>query len=74
MRGRGVARMSTEIPATVNADAVTSWSDDVDVVVIGFGIGGGCAAVTAAAAGEWSRCVCVHRIHLMPLCSRIFSM
>src|SRR6201985_2470779 len=43
--------MSTEIPATINADTVTSWSDDVDVVVIGFGIGGGCAAVSAAAAG-----------------------
>src|ERR1700755_3624620 len=43
--------MSTEIPATVSADAVASWSDDVDVVVIGFGIGGGCAAVSAAAAG-----------------------
>ncbi|WP_375483393.1 FAD-binding protein [uncultured Mycobacterium sp.] len=43
--------MSTEIPAPVNADEVTSWSDDVDVVVIGFGIAGGCAAVSAAAAG-----------------------
>jgi 3-oxo-5alpha-steroid 4-dehydrogenase len=43
--------MSTEIPATVNAEQVTSWSDDVDVVVIGFGISGGCAAVSAAAAG-----------------------
>src|ERR1700753_3679467 len=42
--------MSTEIPATTNADTVTSWSDDVDVVVIGFGTGGGCAAVSAAAA------------------------
>lgn len=41
----------TEIPATVNAATVTSWSDDVDVLVIGFGIGGGCAAVSAAAAG-----------------------
>ena len=30
---------------------MTSWSDDVDVLVIGFGIGGGCAAVSAAAAG-----------------------
>ena len=30
---------------------MSSWSDDVDVVVIGFGIGGGCAAVSAAAAG-----------------------
>lgn len=43
--------MSTEIPATVSADEVTTWSDDVDVVVIGFGIAGGCAAVSAAAAG-----------------------
>ncbi|ETZ42300.1 FAD-binding protein [Mycobacterium avium] len=43
--------MSTEIPATVSAHDVTSWSDDVDVVVIGFGIAGGCAAVSAAADG-----------------------
>ena len=43
--------MSTQIPATFSADDVSSWSDDVDVVVIGFGIGGGCAAVSAAAAG-----------------------
>ncbi len=43
--------MSTEIPATFSADDVSAWSDDVDVVVIGFGIGGGCAAVSAAAAG-----------------------
>ncbi|HUH72259.1 MAG TPA: FAD-binding protein [Mycobacterium sp.] len=43
--------MCTEVPATVSADTVASWSDDVDVVVIGFGIAGGCAAVSAAAAG-----------------------
>jgi succinate dehydrogenase/fumarate reductase flavoprotein subunit len=43
--------VSTDIPTTVNADTVESWSDDVDVLVIGFGIGGGCAAVSAAAAG-----------------------
>jgi 3-oxo-5alpha-steroid 4-dehydrogenase len=43
--------VTTEIPETVNAAAVTSWSDEVDVVVIGFGIAGGCAAVSAAAAG-----------------------
>ncbi|MEB3030516.1 FAD-binding protein [[Mycobacterium] nativiensis] len=43
--------MSTEIPETIGVDTVSSWSDDVDVVVIGFGIGGGCAAVSAAAAG-----------------------
>lgn len=40
-----------DIPAAVNASDVSQWSDDVDVVVIGFGIGGGCAAVSAAAAG-----------------------
>ncbi|WP_179468985.1 FAD-binding protein [Mycolicibacterium vinylchloridicum] len=40
-----------DIPATVDAAEVPEWSDDVDVVVIGFGIGGGCAAVSAAAAG-----------------------
>ncbi|WP_424394227.1 hypothetical protein, partial [Mycobacterium sp.] len=45
------AAVSTEIPATFTADDVSSWSDDVDIVVIGFGIGGGCAAVSAAAAG-----------------------
>ena len=45
------ASVNTDIPATVAADEVTSWSDEVDVVVIGFGIAGGCAAVSAAAAG-----------------------
>jgi 3-oxo-5alpha-steroid 4-dehydrogenase len=45
--------MSTEIPPTINAADVSSWSDEVsyDVLVIGFGIAGGCAAVSAAAAG-----------------------
>jgi succinate dehydrogenase/fumarate reductase flavoprotein subunit len=43
--------MSTEIPEAVDAGAVAEWSDEVDVVVIGFGIAGGCAAVSAAAAG-----------------------
>ncbi len=43
--------MSTEIPETVDAADVTTWSDEVDVVVIGFGIAGGSAAVSAAAAG-----------------------
>lgn len=40
-----------DIPDTVNAADVTSWSDEVDVVVIGFGIAGGSAAVSAATAG-----------------------
>ncbi|HEX6878133.1 MAG TPA: FAD-binding protein [Nocardioidaceae bacterium] len=43
--------MTTEIPATVPAGSVTEWSDEVDVLVVGFGIAGGCAAVEAAAAG-----------------------
>ncbi|MDT5185884.1 MAG: 3-oxo-5alpha-steroid 4-dehydrogenase [Mycobacterium sp.] len=43
--------MSTEIPETINADDVADWSDEFDVVVVGFGIAGGCAAVSAAAAG-----------------------
>lgn len=40
-----------DIPGTVDAADVSAWSDEVDVVVIGFGIAGGCAAVSAAAAG-----------------------
>ena len=40
-----------DIPAVIDASAVSDYSDDVDVVVIGFGIAGGCAAVSAAAAG-----------------------
>src|SRR5947209_19979092 len=48
---RRSSAMGTDIPATLSANDVSSWSDDVDVVVIGFGIGGGCAAVSAAAAG-----------------------
>lgn len=43
--------MSTEVPATVDAATVTEWSDEADVVVLGFGIAGGCAAVSAAEAG-----------------------
>ncbi|RMI32811.1 FAD-binding protein [Nocardia stercoris] len=43
--------MTTDIPDVVAADAVTEWSDEVDVLVAGFGVAGGCAAVEAAAAG-----------------------
>ena len=46
-----LARRASTMPETVNAADVTSWSDEVDVLVIGFGIAGGCAAVSAAAAG-----------------------
>jgi 3-oxo-5alpha-steroid 4-dehydrogenase len=43
--------LSTEIPTTVDVTTVTQWSDEVDVLVVGFGIAGGCAAVEAAKAG-----------------------
>lgn len=43
--------MSAEIPAPVAAASVSEWSDEVDVVVVGFGIAGGCAALEAARAG-----------------------
>lgn len=43
--------MSAEIPQTVPVASVPEWSDQVDVLVVGFGIAGACAAVEAAAAG-----------------------
>lgn len=43
--------MSAEQPAMVAATEVAEWSDDVDVVVVGFGIAGASAAVAAADAG-----------------------
>lgn len=43
--------MSTDIPQTVDAATVETWSDEVDVLVVGFGISGGCAAVEAAESG-----------------------
>lgn len=43
--------MSNEIPPVVSGGEVMSPSDEVDVVVVGFGIAGGCAAVSAATAG-----------------------
>jgi succinate dehydrogenase/fumarate reductase flavoprotein subunit len=43
--------VTTEIPQTVNVGDIAEFSDEVDVLVIGFGIAGGCAAVSAAAAG-----------------------
>ncbi|UNB55551.1 FAD-binding protein [Mycolicibacterium sp. YH-1] len=41
-----------DVPDTVAAADVTDWGgDEFDVIVVGFGIAGGCAAVSAAAAG-----------------------
>jgi succinate dehydrogenase/fumarate reductase flavoprotein subunit len=43
--------MDAEVPAPVDLADVDRWSDEVDVVVVGFGIAGGCAALEAARAG-----------------------
>lgn len=39
------------VPAVTAASDVAAWSEKVDVVVVGFGIAGGCAAVAAAESG-----------------------
>jgi len=39
------------VPETVDVADVAQWSDEADVVVVGFGMAGGAAAVSAAAAG-----------------------
>ena len=41
----------TQIPDPLALGSVTEFSDEVDVVVIGLGIAGGCAAVEAATNG-----------------------
>jgi succinate dehydrogenase/fumarate reductase flavoprotein subunit len=43
--------MTTELPAVVDASALPDDCESTDVVVIGFGIAGGCAALEAARAG-----------------------
>src|ERR1700712_4599843 len=43
--------MDLQAPPPINAADVESWSDEVDVVVVGFGIAGGCAALEAARTG-----------------------
>ena len=43
--------MSTEIPEPLSVADVTDWSDEVDVLVVGAGMGGACAALEAARAG-----------------------
>ncbi|MGO3327160.1 FAD-binding protein [Gordonia sp. (in: high G+C Gram-positive bacteria)] len=40
-----------DIPESINASDVTEWSDEVDVLVLGAGIGGCCAALEAATNG-----------------------
>ncbi len=41
----------TDLPELIETHAVTAWNDEVDVVVVGFGISGACAALEAARAG-----------------------
>jgi 3-oxo-5alpha-steroid 4-dehydrogenase len=43
--------MTTDLPELLHASDVEEWSDEVDVVVVGFGIAGACAALEAARAG-----------------------
>lgn len=43
--------MTSELPAPISVADVSEWSDEVDVVVVGFGIAGGCAALEAARSG-----------------------
>ncbi|MFN2537544.1 MAG: FAD-binding protein [Mycobacteriales bacterium] len=43
--------MTNAIPPVIAAAEIADWSDEVDVLVVGLGIAGGCAAVEAAAAG-----------------------
>ena len=43
--------MTTDLPELLHASDVGTWSDEVDVVVVGFGIAGACAALEAARAG-----------------------
>ncbi len=40
-----------DLPQPVPVSAVDAWSDEVDVLVLGLGIAGACAAVEAATAG-----------------------
>lgn len=45
--------MSTELPDVIDASTIEGWEDaeTADVVVVGFGIAGGCAALEAARSG-----------------------
>jgi 3-oxo-5alpha-steroid 4-dehydrogenase len=43
--------MTTDLPELLHGSDVETWSDEVDVVVVGFGIAGACAALEAARAG-----------------------
>ena len=42
---------NTALPAPISADSVREWSDEFDVVVVGFGMAGGSAALEASRSG-----------------------
>lgn len=41
----------TRVPELLRADRIGRWDDTADVIVIGFGIAGACAALEARRAG-----------------------
>ncbi len=43
--------MPLDLPPPITTTDVEAWTDEVDVVVVGFGIAGACAALEAARAG-----------------------
>ena len=44
--------MTAEFDVTpISADSITSWDDEADVVIAGYGVAGAAAAVEAARAG-----------------------
>lgn len=45
--------MSIDIFVIVSVEIVMFWLDDVDVMVIGFGIVGGCVVVSVVVVGVW---------------------
>lgn len=41
----------TQLPEVLAADAISEWTETADVVVVGFGMAGSCAAIAAREAG-----------------------
>jgi 3-oxo-5alpha-steroid 4-dehydrogenase len=41
-----------ETPPLIKSSEITAWSDEADIVIVGFGMAGACAAIEARAAGS----------------------